>query len=275
MKRRTVSVAVMLLVALGLCAEAPLDLKAWRIDGQVDRYGPDNLWELIDGAADAFLAYGFQELRTFECLKEPLRFMVHIYDMGNPLSAFGMYRSENPPLPDSVPIGAETQFSDYLAVMLCGRHYVKVETIRDKASAENCRSLIEELHGALGGRSDLPAELSLLPGTDMLSKSAAYTRENFLGLAELMNALSAKYRCGETTYRRFVIPNQAAEPFLKSLPSNWRRCELRPAVPLLLCEIPYIGLVGITAYQGLAIGIVDIREEDRLRQILLDWLKAD
>lgn len=264
---------ILLVAAVGIVyPDSAITLKNWKLDGEMERFAPDNLWELINGAADAYISYGFVGLRAFEVVNGALRFMVHIYDMAKPLWAFGIYRSENPPLATALKIGAESQFSDYLAVMLSGRYYVKIESIKGKAVAENCRSLMEEILAQLGGEDRFPDELNLLPRDHLLPQSEQYILEHFLGVTELGNALLGKYQEGEHSYRLFVMPNQDVDAFFADLPPEWKRMTIGKGEAFYLRQIPYIGPVGLSVHQGTLMGIVDVKDEKLLRRIFLEQL---
>jgi len=275
MKKSALVLLIILACTLISAAKDQIHLKSWTLEGQVDIYHPNNLWELINGAADSYLSYGFIELRAFEVSRNSLHFIVHVYDMGSPLSAFGIYRSENPPVSDSVKIGAETQFSDYLAVLLSGRYYVKVESIKGKVSDENSRSLIEEIHTFLGSQNDFPAELSLLPQEHVAPLSESYVLDSFLGVTELRNALMAFYQDRESRYRLFVMPNQDVDAFFQSLAQSWKRQQMGKGVPVYVRDIPYIGPVGISVRKGTLVGIVDLKDEGLMKKILLEWVEKD
>lgn len=275
MKMKRISLILALIISV-CCAAAESDelrLKSWTIQGEVERYQTDNLWELINGAAEVILSYGFQDLRAFECSAGPLRFMVQVYRMESPLSAFGIYRSENPPLEDSFRIGAEAQFSDYLAVMLTGNCYVKVETIRDKAVYENCATLLEELCQALGGGDGFPDEFSLLPQTDMIPQSQGYIHENFLGVEELHHVLFARYRSGTAAYRLFVVTGCRAGAFMASLPGGWDQSGIEKKTQIRIREIPYIGPVALAVRGGIVSGIVDVRDRTLLAELFGNWME--
>jgi hypothetical protein len=266
------SLLCLLLCALPLIAQQPLTLKAWTMDTPVETYQPRNLWELINGAADAFVSYGLIEMRAMECSQGDLRFSVHVYDMGSPLNAFGIYRTENPPLGDSHKLGAEAQFSDYLTVMLTGRYYVKVESIKGKTDEASSRSLLEELLGSLGGGSDWPPELGRLPSKGRLDESEFFVKTDFLGLSQLKDCLFARYREGELNYRLFIIPGHQPEAFLTTLPEGWKKESFGKKAYLYRIDLPYIGPVGITRVGDELLGIVDIKEESVMKRVLLERL---
>ena len=55
-------------------------------------YTSDNLFEIIDGAADVFLTYGFEELRTAEYSAPGIEYIrVETYRHSSRANAFGMY----------------------------------------------------------------------------------------------------------------------------------------------------------------------------------------
>lgn len=271
MRARSV-VLCAVLCALPLIAQQPLTLKTWTIHPPVETYQPGNLWELINGAADAFVSYGLGEMQAMECSQGDLRFSVHLYDMKTPLNAFGIYRTENPPVVDAQKLGAEAQFSDYLAVMLTGRYYIKVESIKGKADAENCHSLLQELFVALGGGADWPMELAMLPEKGRLEQSEFFVKEDFLGIKQLQDCLFARYREGELAYRLFVIPGHPPEAFLSTLPEGWKKEPFGNKGFLYLIDLPYIGPVGLSLFDGDLLGIVDIKDEAVMKRVLLEQL---
>jgi hypothetical protein len=270
--KNLVSLFWILVCALPLIAQQPLTLKTWTRDTPVETYQPGNLWELINGAADAFVSYGLVEMRAMECSQGDFRFSVHVYDMGTPLNAFGIYRTENPPLGDSKKLGAETQFSDYLAVMLTGRYYVKVESIKGKADEANTRSLLQELHENLEVKTEWPLELTRLPEKGRLEQSEFFVKTDFLGLSQLKDCLFARYREGELTYRLFIMPGHQPEPFLATLPDGWKKESFGEKAYLHHIDLPYIGPVGITRVGDELLGIVDIKEESVMKRVLLERL---
>jgi hypothetical protein len=250
----------------GLGQYSPTSLTGWTVTTPVDTYHPHNLWEIINGAADAFVAFGFQELNTFEVQKDTLEYAVYIYNMGTPLNAFGMYRTENSPSDTAADIGIETQFSDYLTVMLKGSYYVKIETINGHTSRENCESLIIALADSLEGNDTLPEEISLLPKQNQVPNSVRFIKENFLGVSELSNCLYARYHSGKDEYRIFVMlpgNEKSAKKPADQLKGRWEMIDNLPFTAYRR-TIPYTGPVGIVKKQEYLIGISGIKDENEL-----------
>ena len=68
---------------LSVQAEDFPKLKGWKPISEVSTYEPENLWVYINGAAELFLAYGFQYLRSCDLEGSGISVTLDIYDMGN------------------------------------------------------------------------------------------------------------------------------------------------------------------------------------------------
>ena len=105
------------------------ELDGWEPTADQRAFGPDSLWVYINGAADQFLSHGFRELRCRDLQAGEVAATVSVYDMGNPLNAFGIYGVEAASGGDVVEAGARAVMSPpYQALLLKGRYYVKVES---------------------------------------------------------------------------------------------------------------------------------------------------
>jgi hypothetical protein len=67
----------------------------WKQSGKVRYYKKDNLFELINGAAEQYLEYGFKELATADYVSPEAgagkTITVEIYEMNDALGAFGLF----------------------------------------------------------------------------------------------------------------------------------------------------------------------------------------
>jgi hypothetical protein len=67
------------------------ELKGYKISYNYPVYTPDNLWDYIDGAADTYLAFGFENLHIAEYSKGKNIIKVEIYKHPDNVQAFGIY----------------------------------------------------------------------------------------------------------------------------------------------------------------------------------------
>jgi len=80
----------------------------WRAPDKVDTYGPDALYQKIDGRADAFLDHGCVGLTfgTYTAKDNPERTVdVYVFEMRTPDDAEAVYRLEQPPEADAISLG--------------------------------------------------------------------------------------------------------------------------------------------------------------------------
>ena len=64
----------------------------WKWDGDPQYFYSENLYEYINGSADLYNSYGFQELVTINyAANEDQYVILDIYDMGTSLNAFGIF----------------------------------------------------------------------------------------------------------------------------------------------------------------------------------------
>jgi hypothetical protein len=84
-------------------------LPGWTRSGDVRFFGPGNLWEYINGAAEGYLSYNFQEVVTAEYSnpEKQSQSVIDVYRMEDPLNAFGIYTQELNPDSEFHKIGVE------------------------------------------------------------------------------------------------------------------------------------------------------------------------
>ncbi len=223
----------------------------WSIVGDVLTFDSESLYQQINGAADAYLSYGFEQLRVADLSDGTHTVTVSLYEMSTPLSAFGIYRTEVPPSEAALDIGTEARMAlPYQAMLLKDRFYVKVDALEGELALEWTPDLLRQLASALPGDDSLPSELSVLPDERMVANSLAYTKEGLLGLSEMTECLHATYSSqdGATTFIGFVMlpPMGGDGPRWEQLAGleTWRT-ETIGDTPALVRDVPYTGQVAV------------------------------
>ena len=121
-------------------------MKGWTPVDSVATYDDSNLWEYINGAADQFIAYDFQELYSCEMKSENMEGVIDVYNMGNPLNAFGIYKTERGDVPDKLKIGTESVITSPMqALMLKDIYYIKVSIYEGKLDKKSGEELLNEI----------------------------------------------------------------------------------------------------------------------------------
>ena len=257
-----------LAAALG-CQGAPqgfLEVAGWSPQNEPATYDAAGLWELIDGAADVFLSYGFENVTVQNFSAGDLTVSVAVYDMGRPLNAFGIFRTEAPPDVPAVRAGTEAVVSPpYQGLLLKNRFYVKVEVSEGELDQSTGEALVAAIADALPGESDLPPDFSSLPTDGMVAGSIQYTRQGLFGLSELEECVHAEYSGVDgSRYQVFVMLQPDA---WNKLASKWQETDLEGAA-VLFREVPYSGLVGVIRSNDLIVGVADSADEEQLLERL-------
>jgi hypothetical protein len=233
-------------------------LEGWKPAGEVMTFDKQGLFKAINGAAPLYFSYGFVELRVRDFTKGGTRIAVNIYDMGTALGAYGIHQREH---------------SSRLCTLLKDRYYVKVEALKGKLGAGDCRELTAALGSGLPGGEGPPAELKLLPEKNLVAGSVKYTPEGYLGLGELEDCLHAEYT-GEAgkKFQVFVITKEGA---WDSLAKKWKAF-VRGEMKVLTREVPYRGLVAAARVGSRVYGVVDAGDAtlETLERVLSDVQSA-
>ena len=246
-------------------------IKGFRPESEPMQYHSENLYEYINGAADAYLAYGFRNLLTRDFSFGNLKFTVDIYDMGSRINAFGMYKTERPAEVKVLKIGIESVVSPpYQCLLLKGAYYVKINIFEGEFNRTNGKAVLTAVAEALSGSDELPEELHLLPEKNRIPDSEGYTREGFLGLDDLSRCVFATYKLDSATFRYFVMlpsTEESAKVFWKKLAAKWNSEEIE-GMAVLYKKVPYKGFVGIVQSKGHLIGVTDCQDKAQMLHLL-------
>lgn len=206
--------------------ELPLD--GWRvIEGPV-AYGPDRLYDYLDGGAERYLGYGFRELVhvRYQRGEDPLACVtVDLFDMGGASGAFGLFRSALPPDAAAERWCTEGYSSGTVAAAWRGSLYLHGEA--DDGRPEllaALRTLVEHACGRAPGEAVLPAFLTPLPGEGLVPGSERWVAADLFGHAFLPGGVTAAYRLGEREARLFYSDlgsDEAAGQALEKLRAHW------------------------------------------------------
>jgi Family of unknown function (DUF6599) len=174
-------------------------------------YGPESLYQYIDGGADIYLLYDFKSLLHQDFKSGAAELTVDIYDMGGTENAFGIYAAERSPAYKFVAIGAEGYRDKGILNFLRDRYYVKLS-----GSGANVDGLLDQfarlLSGRIGGARTLPALLERLPREHRVPHSEQYVRKDPLGHAFLAPAYIVAYAQAKQESKLVVsVANSAQE----------------------------------------------------------------
>src|SRR6056297_3242759 len=156
---RPVLLAWMILLMTGFTGRADENKKAlfptlegWNLQVGEQVYTSDNLWNIINGAADAYLSYDFQKLYTAEYLNnEDKRIKVYIFEHSSPTNTFGIYSQERSKDYEFVKTGAQGFRSGEAYYFITGPYYVQISS-NDQGLEESMQNLARRIDNKLGDK---------------------------------------------------------------------------------------------------------------------------
>jgi hypothetical protein len=226
----------------------------WTMVDQEYRFGRDDLWEYINGAAELFLTYRFRELVVADFEQGEAALTVSVYDMGGPLDAYGIYEVEKP---DGVEVVADAGAAavvraPYQGLLLKDRFYVKLEAGGGDVTRDALVAALRDVAAGLPGERGLPPQLAALPAAGRVPGSVAFAGANFLGFEDLRACLYADYETDGKTYRLFVMTPPAA--FLRNGRGKWSQSEQDGRLTFSR-EVPYRGVVVLMGDREQLVGV--------------------
>jgi hypothetical protein len=183
------------------------EIPGFQKKGAAEIFEPDNLFEYIDGAADVYLSYDFQELGTlsYENAKKQ-SITVDIYRHSNSDNGFGIYSQEKPTDGNFIPIGTQGYYEEGNLIFFKDRYYVKLSGFdlqgQDRQILEKTASLIDK---KLEGKPVFPLPLACFPEKGKIKNSERFILRNFLGHAFLHSAFVCDYRIVNQQFQIFII----------------------------------------------------------------------
>jgi hypothetical protein len=180
----------------------------WTRSGDVQRFGPGNLWEYINGGAEQYLSFGFQDLESAKYGRpDGVVVTVDAYRMADRLHAFGIYAQESNPRRKPVPVGVEGRAGTAALEFWAASHYVKLVADPGKpVTPDDLAALARAVATGLGEAGGAPPELALVPDKGLVPGSIRFVPEDALGQAGFGSALEAQYETTTKPATLLLIP---------------------------------------------------------------------
>jgi hypothetical protein len=183
----------------------------WKLLDPVRSFGPDNLYEEIDGEAELFLPYGMERLtvallgRTANAGSEV---RLELFRMASPRDAYGIWSQYRYPDQEILRIPpSEAIVSDTSADFFRGETFVRVRSKPGDKSRADVIGLATEIVARLSGSAAPPEEarvLEKLPGT--VSGSILYQKRAMLGYECLAPGFEAKFSTASASGHYLLLP---------------------------------------------------------------------
>jgi len=207
----------------------PDSLSSWQIAGPDSIYTPTNLFKYINGGAELYFSYGFNQLvnRTYKS-QDQSEIILDIFDMGSSYNAFGLFSHARETM--DAAYGQGSQYTGGLLLFWKDRYYISI--LAHPETAETKEAVLEMagiLDRALTQVGPLPDIINLLPEQDLIEPSIRYfhhhiwlnsnyfiAHENILHINEDTEAVLAKYTEPDNSYFVLIIQYRNSKAGLKA-----------------------------------------------------------
>ena len=189
------------------------EMSGWRQDGKTQIFSPKTLYEYINGAADLYLSYEFQDLQVTEYKGEKKAGVtVEVYRQKDPTQAFGIYSQERLANAKFLDIGAQGYHEPNVLNFLTGPYYVKINGFNTGEDDEEVlMPFARKVEEILGGKTSLPPILSSFPAEGKKKNTEKFISRNFLGYSFFHSGYTADYEVAGKKFKIFVIEGKDRE----------------------------------------------------------------
>ena len=193
----------------------PLAAKGeWKLLDPVRIFGPDNLYEEIDGEAELFLPYGMERL-TVAVLGRTARpgseVRLELFRMASPRDAYGIWSQYRYPDQEILRMPpSEAIVSDTSADFFRGETFVRVRSKPGDGSRNDVVGISSEIVLLLAGNGAPPEEATALDGLPgRISGSILYQKRAMLGYECLAPGFEAKFSTASSSGHYLLLPSAA------------------------------------------------------------------
>jgi len=252
------------------------EIEGWKVIPNERVYVPGNLWDLINGAADSYLSYDFQDLYLADYQNEDgVSIRVELYRHSTYNNAYGIYTTERSSDYEFIEIGLEGYQEDGILNFQCGYYYIKMSCFDEKEGLNDDMVKIgRKIQEQLKQEIFLPEVLRYFPATE--AHSDRYIAENFLGFDFLHSAFIAPYDIEGTEFQLFIIRTREPETVQEMLTKYFAftKQEIEVKDGRYTVKDRYNGDIQVLLKGRFLLGVVDC-DDPGLSAEMLDILEFD
>jgi len=248
----------------------PDEIEGWKVAGEDRVYDRDTLYEYIDGGAELYLSYGFEQVvsRTYVRSGQP-DIVVDLFDMGRSRDAFGVFSHGMETADDT--FGQGSQYTAGMMLFWKDRFFVSILAYPETAESKDAVfDLSRAIEAAIPEAGPLPEILAVLPEGGLVRESVRYFRhhawlntycfiadQNVLHLGGEVDAVLARYgeenrsvllllsyraeQDAQRAYEDFATyyqPKLSEEQVVQIEDGTWAACERNGALLAVVLQAP-------------------------------------
>ena len=185
----------------------------WELEGEIENYNADTLYEKINGAAEQYEGYNVVSLAYAGLKSKDNQYIdVYLYDMGTPLRAFGIFSTERSTGQPGVTLGRGGYLMEPGVFFWSGQYYVQLLASDFGETMQNlCITIGDTLESCLEDTEKPIWGLNILPREDRIEDSIQYLMKDALGLDFLTECFTAQYQKGDKKITVFISMQSSSD----------------------------------------------------------------
>ena len=216
MKTGILAASVLMFVGPAMAQLPPCTaVPGWTQQGVVRGFGPDNLFEYMDGNAESYLLYHFVAMKGITCQSGESTLNIDASEFEDTEFAYGMFTSTRDPRLPNEKLGISGQVTQRKGFFVKDKYYVEISANLEKDHSAAIRAFVSLTERSIQGRSTLPDAFGLFPAEGLTADSIRLVPESVLGLRLLKSGYVAQYQAGKGFLVRESSPETAAQVFAK------------------------------------------------------------
>lgn len=181
------------------------DVTGWVRKNEPRIFEHSKLWEYIDGGADVYIEYGFQQVSTVELVNDNGSIIVDIYEMKTPEGAFGMYARERAPTYHYINVGADGYHEGVALIFYQANFYIKLTAFTDDAQTKDALPKIARLVSRkIGSNRKQPALLLFFPEQGKEKHTETFEMKKYLGQTALRETYTMRFHIQGKKFTAFL-----------------------------------------------------------------------
>ena len=192
-------------------------IPGWEISQKGEVYGHDNLFNLVDGQAESFFAYGFEQVGVQRYKNDAGTLMnAEIWQLATPADAYGLFSAGRTGTPVSMGNEGDSDPGRRLAFWQ-NRYFVSLDTLQPVPDA-TLQAFAQTIAGSLPAGGERPALVDRLPPSGLAGQATIFFHEemsiqmevwlggaNILSLSQATNGVVGRYLIGPATVRLMLV----------------------------------------------------------------------
>ena len=183
--------------------------------GPAREFGPDNLFEYMDGNAEGYIVYNFVKMNGITCENGEDTILIDVFEMADPEYAYGIFSANRDPRLPIVPIGMGGQITQRRALFAKDKYYVEFAANPIKDHSANLRAFASAFEKRISGRGTPPDPISWFPKDKLTLNSVRLVPESVLGLRILRRGYVGQYDFGKAFLVIEDTPDSARQVMAK------------------------------------------------------------